>query len=313
MKYLLFFFLLPVFVSAQNLVPNPSFEQYDTCPDNYNQLNYASGWNIRINTPDYFNACASNFAVSIPSNGNGYQYPATGSAYAGFLGYAQSNIREYLGGNLLSPLEIGHKYFVTFKISLANGDGSIELCGINKIGILFTNISLGDTVIIPSPFINNFAHVIANNMISDTNNWITIRSSFIADSVYYYFMLGNFFDSQHIDFSCGDSLLPAYYYLDDICISEDSSMCDWIPEIVEYFAEKNIIYYPNPANERIIIQTDEIINTSCILINQFGIKSKPFIIYDKTSIDVSSFPPGLYLLEIHYGNKVIQKKQLILH
>jgi hypothetical protein len=51
--------------SAQNLVPNGSFEQYDTCPTNVNgtSLQYANSWvNPNAGTPDYYNACDGTYA-----------------------------------------------------------------------------------------------------------------------------------------------------------------------------------------------------------------------------------------------------------
>ena len=46
-------------VKGQNLVPNPSFELYDTCPNAQDQIEYATGWHKYsewLTTPDYFNA-----------------------------------------------------------------------------------------------------------------------------------------------------------------------------------------------------------------------------------------------------------------
>jgi hypothetical protein len=45
-----------------NLVPNPSFEIYSTCPDNISgtqddQVSKATGWSSWIKTPDYYNVC----------------------------------------------------------------------------------------------------------------------------------------------------------------------------------------------------------------------------------------------------------------
>src|SRR5687768_6067831 len=81
-----FIFHSSFFISQTNLVQNPSFETYSSCPNNVAQVNYATGWNIYENTPDYFNFCGSS-GFSIPLNAFGYQYPANGNAYAGFLNY----------------------------------------------------------------------------------------------------------------------------------------------------------------------------------------------------------------------------------
>src|SRR5689334_10862519 len=92
-------------LKAQNLVPNPSFEIFDTCPDNVDQVNRAQGWSSFGNTPDYFNTCDStgNMAVSIPHNALGYQLAADGSAYCGLFNHEVFEYREYIGSQLINP------------------------------------------------------------------------------------------------------------------------------------------------------------------------------------------------------------------
>ena len=58
---------------AQNLVPNPSFEDYCSCPDNSGQVYRAIGWTSFGNSSDYFNCCAPPGAQSVPLNPSGYQ------------------------------------------------------------------------------------------------------------------------------------------------------------------------------------------------------------------------------------------------
>jgi OmpA-OmpF porin, OOP family len=81
--------------NAQNLVPNPSFEQYDTCPDLLNQIQYAIGWNNFGNTPDYYNACSQ--IMNVPNTQGGYQLAYDGNAYCGVYTFAYGgvNYREY--------------------------------------------------------------------------------------------------------------------------------------------------------------------------------------------------------------------------
>ena len=96
---------------SQNIVPNASFEDTVTCPTSTNQTNKAAGWNIDINTSDYYNSCASfNSMVSVPTSGVGYQCPANGNGYCGFIAFRkiQPNYREYLGRQIL-PLIVGKK------------------------------------------------------------------------------------------------------------------------------------------------------------------------------------------------------------
>src|SRR5205085_585438 len=85
--------------NAQNLVPNPGFENYITCPVNYGELFKCQDWSTFGNSPDYFNACSPDTIVSVPKNNFGYQLASSGNAYCGFInasgGPAPSP--EYLG------------------------------------------------------------------------------------------------------------------------------------------------------------------------------------------------------------------------
>src|SRR4051812_47820103 len=93
-------------VEAQNLVPNYSFEDTTTCPNNLDEVNRAVGWSAFRQSPDYFNTCSSSQFVSVPNTNFGYQYPRTGN---GFMGLHCYHVRENIGVQLISPLTIGCK------------------------------------------------------------------------------------------------------------------------------------------------------------------------------------------------------------
>src|SRR5216683_763724 len=110
---ILFFFLPHICLAQINLVPNYSFEVYDTCPNTYSQIYYAIPWfsslPCQCGSSDYYNACAGGPLVSVPSNGGGYQNARTGVGYAGIeFGGGGScwcgNLREYIEVKLDSQL-----------------------------------------------------------------------------------------------------------------------------------------------------------------------------------------------------------------
>ena len=48
------------FAFAQNLVPNPSFENYSACPENISEIDFALPWTSTTGaTPDYYNSCST--------------------------------------------------------------------------------------------------------------------------------------------------------------------------------------------------------------------------------------------------------------
>lgn len=314
------------FAFAQNLVPNPSFEQYDTCPTSTNQVKYATGWSIDINSSDYFNSCAnSGSVVDVPNTSLGYQCPANGNAFCGFHAFkgilpALAQYREYFGRALSSPLNIGEKYYISFKISLADE----SYCAVNKVGIKFTNINYGDTTLLPVPIpvMNNNASFYTNIIISDTSGWTTISGTFIADSSYQYVIIGNFFDNSHTD-TClfhGNICYNSYYFIDDICVSTDSLTCVIPNEInacntginTELLFE-NIELFPNPAIEKITINQNKIQKAMIRIYNSYGkclFENK----YMATTfeIELTYYPSGIYYVIIFQDDKVTNKKLTII-
>lgn len=166
-SFFVIFFLFPVFamkVQGQcNLVPNPSFEEYNQCPNADAQFSRVNHWVSFRNNPDYQNACDTTNKAGVPNNIWGYQSAASGQAYAGMLSFSSSgnqstSFREYLGAELISPLTIGTRYYVSLKVS-PTLTGSLPFGSVkyvhNKLGVLFTTTSSSQYPI------TNFAHVIA--------------------------------------------------------------------------------------------------------------------------------------------------------
>jgi len=316
-KYPLVVFLASSsFSFSQNLVPNPSFEQYDTCPTNSTPpWRGPKDWIINVNSADYYNSCATQASgVSVPKNGFGYQIPNTGNSYCGLYGIARdgamNDSREYLGCQLITPLIIGQKYYLTLKASLSS-----KWCAVNKLGILFTNNNyFGNTLIIQKPplLINNFAHVYYDSLITDTLGWTSIKGSFIADSAYQYTLIGNFFDYANFDSilyignKCG-----AYYFVDDICVSTDSLTCNPTLAIQEDYFENNINIYPNPSSDKINILLPDKSKSAVIKIyNLLG----ELIYQEKISsaiINLSNHSAGVYIVKIQIENKIVSKKLLL--
>ncbi len=193
-KYLSFFFFITMMSTfgnskAQNLIPNPSFEDTVACPYQYGQIDFALGWNSFGGTPDYLNSCDQTNYVSVPSNSFGIQNARSGKAYAGMLTYEiNGTYREYLACQLSQTLEIGQKYFVSYWISL--GDKVGFRVATNKQGAKFTTSQYSFNNPIPT---NNFSPIYSDSIISDTVNWVQIKGSLIADSAYKYLVIGEFF------------------------------------------------------------------------------------------------------------------------
>jgi hypothetical protein len=252
---LVFFLFVGSFCGAQNLVPNSSFEEYDVCPNTISQISRAKGWNAARPTPDYFNSCAPYYphpisCVAVPLNSFGYRTPASGNAYIGIISKSINNEdREIIGAELVSPLQTGVKYYVSFKVSFIGQMYQPNRCSINKLGVLFST-SLYDSLSFAP--ICNCAQVYSDSIISDTLNWTRITGAFVADSNYSFINIGRFFDDTNTDsIQISGTLGLAYYFIDDVCVSTDSvfTYSYTYTDITESNILSSIIIYPNPTTD----------------------------------------------------------------
>jgi hypothetical protein len=311
-----FLMLLSFSANAQiNLVPNPSFEDTIQCPA-FPQptINYALYWSSYGSTSDYFNSCANNNMFwGVPNNVTGFQNAKLGNAYAGFVTWCNSpNLREYLGVQLMSPLEIGTKYFVSFYVSnadSANASGGNNNSSTNNVGLKFSNVLYTYTDQAP---IDNISHVHADSIITDKINWTRIRGTYIADSAYQYLILGNFYDdfNTSVDTMHPVSFNCAYYYIDAVCVSTDSLYdASWIG-LGEFNQDYKLAIFPNPSSNFISINNEkyfkEVFITNCL-----GIQVKEEKLNSGLNqINISSLAAGIYLLDFdrkYYCKLIVQR------
>ncbi len=241
MKYLLsalLFLLLPVLVQGQqNHVPNPSFEDTIQSPQNVGQVtNYVSSWYSYQMSPDYF--CRSSpISVGVPFNFAGYQ-EAIGNSYCGVAiggstGTGQHNYYEYLHSHI-TQLNAGCLY----EVSLSVSRGNFSRFAANNLGIYFF-----DTIAPPAPTTYTMLPVTPQiyysnyGIITDSQNWVRLSKTFLADSAYDNMVIGGFsINNNHIYQVANtiSSINSAYYYVDSVSvitidsfhiINSDSLLC----------------------------------------------------------------------------------------
>lgn len=299
---------------AQNLIPNGSFEDADTCWP-YTGFYYLGdgplGWFSGGESPDYFQICnGSGSDNGVPLNYVGYQDPQEGEDYAGVVTYAVTPYptREFLMAQLTSPLIIGQTYYVSFYANAAwGGTAAVPYVWLasNNVGALFTVDSrqweFGD----PPPQMVNYAHVHHPYLIADTVGWTLVSGNFVADSAYLYVMIGNHFDNTSTDtIALGSSLNPpaAYLFIDNVCVSLDPEGCPLATGKSETTSAEPILL-PNPAVNEIALR---------------GIKEDASIsvrdavgrlVWEEVttqagwSLDVSEWARGTYLLCLSHGKQ----------
>ncbi len=263
-----------------NLVPNGSFEEYDTCPTTYTtpsnpQIQLCKHWYAPTEgTSDYLNTCADPLSYpSVPANLMGYQYPYDGNGYVGILAlYADSqvinnNYREYVQTKLTSNLIPNQEYYLEFYVCRGEKNGF----AIDRIGALFTTypISRNDAQpIIATPQIENVRH----HIITDTVNWTKISGTFIATGGECYLTIGNFHDRDDCDVFWRDpnnrpwewvSEDYAWYYIDGITFKLVDS---WI-KVPNVFSPNN-----DNFNDLFLLESKSIDSFEGKIFNRWGTK-----------------------------------------
>ena len=226
---LLVFLLLPISGGyAQNLVINPSFEDYEICPEEEMQFSgYVSGWETFFTTPDYINVCGY-YPPLIQSMAS---TPRTGDGLAGCFWYKTINstniFREYIHGQLTEPMESGELYYAEFYI-VNHADGY----AINNYQIHFSNNQIdavpSDGILYLMPHISN------QNGLINSNDWVKISGCYTAQGGERHIILGNFMSNEETDTMQLNPLAASNYnIIDDVSVYKLSTLIPNDTTIIE--------------------------------------------------------------------------------
>lgn len=229
--------LFSPFCQAQNLVLNPSFEEYNNlfCGVVHNKADMAHAmkyWTMPTNgTSDIFSTkvepwCYSQAVSSTFLFAVGSQAPRTGQFMAGIITYLKrdpyppSGWREYLQAPLKEPLKPGERYWVGMWVSLAD---SAEYASDN-LGLYFSERSMDETF---TTHLNVQPQVNSSAVVADKQNWVLVGGTFIAKAPAQFLIIGNFFDDQDTKaVKVRDKTKEkvdirhqfAYYFIDDVFV-----------------------------------------------------------------------------------------------
>jgi len=216
-------------VRSQNLVPNPSFENFSANFNGPSNFNYLNDWNS-FSSPEWHHVNnifpISPYPTSVPNNFVGHQYPNTGLGYASIISSFRldANNREPMSVKLIDTLRAGKSYCVRFYVSLA--DSSYFAC--SKLAAAFTTALPVPTGLGPPTY--NFwpdsiipQVVNTSGFITDTVNWVKVEGSFIATQDLAWLTLGVFglgatYDT--LQFNSSLTSPTGYYYFDDVSVEE---------------------------------------------------------------------------------------------
>ncbi len=306
------FFAFSVWAQAQNLVPNPSFE--DT------SCTYISGdptffgaahwYNPNDATPNYYGTEAISGCVSsiFPLVAYGeWQWPRTGSKMVGlFIAIANSCTREYVQAELNEPLISDSSYCVSMYVSLSNRSQICTDC----LGIYFSDnelLNLEDACefgVFPQ---------IANPygiLLSDTLGWTEISGLYTAEGGERFLTIGNLLpdDSCFVEPVNGNdpTFDVAYYFVDDVSVTP----CPVVTNIDNSSSKDILSVFPVPARETLNVSGNE---TGVIRIYDIT----GHLVYSTTKvqkniqINLSEMSSGVYLLQYLPQNGHLINKKII--
>ena len=232
MKYCVLLFLLTgcPLLKSQNLVPNPSFEDYKVLPCDIGVSfvqDFLKNWFQPIpTTTDYWNSLSNFDCYFNPSHVN--ELPRTGQGMMGIItaeievGF-KTEYKEYLEIELSTKLKKGNFYNLEFyaKHRMKN-PSPINSFRSNNLGA-----ALSDSLIFYPISTNPPDHLLLRPAIKENNIvnslWQKIGGCFTANSSSQYLLIGNFdsIDSTRlVQLNSGNDVGYAYYFIDDVLLEE---------------------------------------------------------------------------------------------
>lgn len=290
-KLILVFFALSGNLIAQNLVPNPSFEEVTRCPHSFSTSKsdfIVPGWESPTNgTPDHFHGCSWGEA-DVPFNWAGSSNARTGKAYAGLYVWNKrdddKNYREYIQCELAESLVEGEKYVLEFYFKLA--PYSVFAC--NRMGMLVTQQPIqlsNDQVIEQEPSLSVEKDT---SVTKETGSWEKAQIIYQAKGGEKYITIGNFYKNNQTKFTrlpfrigkSGMLTTSAYYYIDDVSVKEVDSL------------KKKVIPTPNAdfKVDDIEIDRDYILKNITFEFDSYVLVRSSFVELDKVVDYLKSHP-----------------------
>jgi outer membrane protein OmpA-like peptidoglycan-associated protein len=200
-------FCSPLRISAQNLVPDPGFENLRKMPTKKNNsIACTKNWFCPMNgAGDYYHHDAERHAGT-PRNVFGKQEPHSGEAYAGIC--IRKKFIEYIETKLTDTLQKDRDYLVEFYISRANR----SIGAVKEFGVLFLKkISMGmpGVGIVAEPAVET----VLPKGFRNKRSWIKFSAIYHAEGDETALILGYFKNKKTKAFKG-----YAHYYIDDVSV-----------------------------------------------------------------------------------------------
>ncbi|MEO0474084.1 MAG: hypothetical protein AAF206_31035, partial [Bacteroidota bacterium] len=216
-------------LTAQNIVPNPGFENNSGCPGSSCEWFLADDWtnvsgslacNVSAGTPDYYANCGSGF-FTFPFTLNGEVSPFNGNAVMGISTWLSfsCDAREYLSVPLSATMQAGTTYDVSLYYTNGDFNPAVSYGGYGtELDLHFSNGPLTQTA--NNPILLTPSLTTGSAIFSTTWQQLTFTYTPAVDQNY--LTIGNFRNDLNVTtilFNAATGLGYAYYFLDDISIT----------------------------------------------------------------------------------------------
>lgn len=322
---ILIFFNLSNF-TAQNLVPNPSFELFTNCftPNDLQYFTCQDWDSIGVGSPDHFTYCNSHPALTIPNNFAGYQVAKHGENYIGTVclmpNSSIENVREYVYTTLKVPLIKDSVYY--FSCWIAMNDYA-------KYAIKNFGAFISHQIPIPNNgrLLDTLPQVRNNVYIDDSTSWYKVEGEFIATGNEQYLTLGNFDHDSLVNWyrlypfnnpNSGDNFV--YFIIDSVWLSLKSQVpvipedTTTNPEPIDSTIVENPIdciqIYPNPSAGIFQIDCSEDITHIKVYDDVGRLVLQQFSNFQL--LDLSFYRNATYLVVINTDATVYRRKLVLL-
>lgn len=218
---------------AQNLIPNPSFENMTPCEFIQPDLTCADFW------PDYLGLDPTN-TPDLGYEGAVFFPPSTIEAFDGdqYLNIECSTGNpEYIQVDLLQPMTAGTSYCVSFYASVTQESTEVA----PSLGAYFT-----DTPILDSPFELGIQASVQGPVDFDPTSWTLVSGTYVAQGGENIMVLGGFENTGTMPFP--------YMYIDMVSVVPmpvlsmlNADMCDG-PVVLDVFTTGATYAWSNGAN-----------------------------------------------------------------
>ena len=306
-------------LNAQNLIPNPSFENItnpfcgimNTSDFTATILDWTSptdgtpdAYFTNVETSCYNFQPFSEYDGPIGIKGNQTPFSGTTMLGCGLFSIDGLNQREYVQTQLTAPLTIGQTYELNFQVSLAD----FTEFYLGEIGIHFSTNQLSGNGSAP---LNVSPQIIAETGLENYQDWVAVSTTFTPTENYEFMTIGNFNNDANTTLfpnpnASGEAgTYGAYYFFDDF------SLIDTNPVGINNFETAGIQFFPNPVDESIQLTLPNSMNQVKVNISNMhgrNIYTQQFTSESIININTANLPTGTYLILIEDGADVLVER-----